>query len=253
MLNSKFKKLVGSCLVMALVFSMSLPVYAFNFDEQSGHLTVGKEIEDQRIETMAPDLIREIRTVTIENGVDRISAGAFQNCTNLRTITIPESVTDIGRCAFKNCTSLTSIAIPAGVSIIRPGTFQDCEQLNNVRVQPGITEIGECAFQRCVSLSQLNIPNTVQTVSLFAFNGCRSLTVGVPESLIFFGEKAFCGCRGLIHLDAYGNVEPNNEEDSAADDFLFDPDGSTLEVDLEGAIMEILINGVYQSSRLNSI
>lgn len=165
MLNSKFKKLVGICLVMALVFSMSLPVYALNFNEQSGHLTIGKEIEDQRIETMAPDLIREIKSVTIENGVDKISAGAFQNCTNLREIIIPESVTDIGRCAFKNCTSLTSIVIPAGVSIIRPGTFQDCRQLREASVQSGITEIGDGAFQRCESLEQFNIPNTVQIVS----------------------------------------------------------------------------------------
>ena len=251
MLNSKFKKLVGICLVMALVFSISLPVYAFNFDEQSGHLTVGKEIEDQRIETMAPDLVREIRTVTIENGVDKISAGAFQNCTNLREIIIPESVTDIGRCAFKNCTSLISIDIPAGVSIIRPGTFQDCEQLNNVSVYPaGITEIGECAFQRCISLNRFDIPNTVQIVNLFAFNGCRSLIVGASENVIFFGKKAFCGCAGLIHLDVDGNVEPNNEEDSNADDFLFDPDESTLEVDIEGATLGILIDGIIRYTRI---
>ena len=90
---------------------MGLPVYAFDFDERIGHLTIGKEIKDQRMEDIAPDLIREIRTVTIENGVNKISAGAFQKCIGLRKITIPESITDIGRCAFKNCIRLNSSPI----------------------------------------------------------------------------------------------------------------------------------------------
>lgn len=228
---------------------MGLPVYAFDFDERIGHLTIGKEIEDQRMEDIAPDLIREIRTVTIENGVNKISAGAFQKCIGLRKITIPESITDIGRCAFKNCIRLTSIDIPTGVRIIRAGTFQDCKKLNRVSACSGITEINECAFQRCENLRQFNISDTVQTVSFFAFNGYNKLKVKVPKSVVFFGKKAFCGCRGLVYLDADGNVEPNDN----ADDLLFDPDDSKLEVDIEGATTKILVDGVYQSSRLNSI
>lgn len=229
---------------------MGLPVYAFDFDERIGHLTIGKEIEDQRMEDIAPDLIREIRTVTIENGVNKISTGAFQKCIWLRKITIPESITDIGRCAFKNCIRLTSIDIPTGVRIIRAGTFQDCKKLNRVSACSCITEINEYTFQRCENLKQFNIPDAVQTVSFFAFNGCNKLKVRVPKSVVFFGKKAFCGCAGLIHLDVDGNVEPNNEEDSNADDFLFDPDESTLEVDIEGATLGILIDGIIRYTRI---
>ena len=112
-----------------------------------------------------------------------------------------------------------------------------------------ITEINEYTFQRCENLKQFNIPDAVQTVSFFAFNGCNKLKVRVPKSVVFFWKKAFYGCRGLVYLDADGNVEPNDN----ADDLLFDPDDSKLEVDIEGATIKILVDGVYQSSRLNSI
>ena len=63
-MKSKLKKIMGACLVMVLAFSLALPlpVYAgsavseptvygsnYEFDEATGHLTIGKVIEKKSI------------------------------------------------------------------------------------------------------------------------------------------------------------------------------------------------------------
>ena len=50
-----------------------------------------------------------LTSVTIGNGVTRISDSAFRDCSGLTSVTITDNVKSIGGYAFKNCTSLTSI------------------------------------------------------------------------------------------------------------------------------------------------
>lgn len=49
---------------------------------------------------------RNIGTVKIENGIERIEDSAFIYCFNLRSISIPESVNYISKYAFKGCKNL---------------------------------------------------------------------------------------------------------------------------------------------------
>lgn len=49
---------------------------------------------------------RNIGTVKIENGIERIEDSAFIYCFNLRSISIPESVNYISKYAFKGCNNL---------------------------------------------------------------------------------------------------------------------------------------------------
>lgn len=49
---------------------------------------------------------RNISTVKIENGIERIEDSAFIYCFNLRSISIPKSVNYISKYAFKGCKNL---------------------------------------------------------------------------------------------------------------------------------------------------
>ena len=70
---------------------------------------------------------KEIKDLTIPNGVTEIKAYAFQGCSGLTSMTIPNSVTSIGNSAFRYCSGLTSITIPNSVTSIYGGAFYDCK------------------------------------------------------------------------------------------------------------------------------
>ena len=70
--------------------------------------------------------------LVIPDGVTRIPAGIFQDCTNFVSVTIPGSVTNIAASAFKGCSGLTEIVISPGVVNIGWETFRDCTNLASV-------------------------------------------------------------------------------------------------------------------------
>ena len=60
----------------------------------------GKNYRDACLRAPWP---KDIKTVTIENGVTSIGGYAFYSCEELAAITIPDSVTSIGMSAFEDC------------------------------------------------------------------------------------------------------------------------------------------------------
>lgn len=75
--------------------------------------------------------------------------------------------------------------------------------------------------------------------------------VGVPqEGFIVIGERAFDNVARVIDLDANGMPAQNNEEDSVSNNSLGDPEELTLEIDIEGATLGILIDDVVKYTRI---
>ena len=174
-----FKKIMGICLSMVLSLSLALPVYAeqpdFRFNDATGHLVIGRNIENKRIEEFFHFPKDEIKSVTIEYGVTKISDNAFKSCTGLTYIKIPDSVTKIGDGAFSGCTGLTSIKIPDSVTKIGSCAFTGCTGLTSVDIGNGIKEIGDMAFYGCTGLTSINIPDSVTTyIGKQAFYGCNA-------------------------------------------------------------------------------
>ena len=99
--------------------------------------------------------IKNVKSVTIANGVTSIGNYAFSKCSNLTSIEIPSSVTSIGSYAFYNCSSLTSINIPEGVTSIGEGAFSDCSKLTSVEISSSVTSIGDKAFYNCSKLTTI--------------------------------------------------------------------------------------------------
>ncbi len=178
---------------------------------------------------------QDIKTVVIENGIERIGYEAFYQCKALTAITIPESVTSIDERAFLYCESLTSITIPEGVTSIGVNAFAMCKSLISINVDEDntayssdadgvlfnkdktvlvcypcgkteeeytipatVTAVGDNAFVTCESLTSITIPEGVTSIGEYAFLYCESLTsITIPEGVTSLAEGVFTCCESL--------------------------------------------------------
>ena len=95
-----------------------------------------------------------LKTVILEEGIERIEGSAFDYSGMLSEITIPSTVTYIGEYAFAGCPSLTTI------------DFAPNSQLQ---------EIGERAFYDNAGLITITIPETVTSIASDVFTECPKL------------------------------------------------------------------------------
>ena len=107
---------------------------------------------------------RDLKEITIPQGVLSIGEDAFRGCINLREITIPESVKSIGQCAFYNCKSLRNITLPEFIVKIDSATFAHCTNLTEVNLPEGLKSIEEEAFSNCKSLKKIILPKSIEYI-----------------------------------------------------------------------------------------
>ena len=180
---------------------------------------------------------KELRTITIPEGVETIRAGAFADCVGLETIALPATVTLVEEGAFVRCVGLKRIetaaenshyrsldgilfdrrgkvlccypagrqeltyALPVGVNAIAPQAFSWCSALQKVVLTPALEWIGESACAYCVLLQDIDIPHGVAGIDACAFMACGRLTaVRMPGTLTTLGPEAFSGCSQLAQV-----------------------------------------------------
>ena len=78
------------------------------------------------------DYRRNIKTVSIADGITELSHFTCYYMPNVTAITIPDSVTSIGQYAFAYCTALKEITIPAGITAIPNMAFYNSSALETV-------------------------------------------------------------------------------------------------------------------------
>ena len=223
-MKSKLKKIMSICLAMVLAFSLALPVYAgsaisgaissnYEFDETTGHLTIGKVIEKKSILKIHSIPQDKIKSVTIRDGVTKIGdsspmindiihetpiIGAFEGCTGLTSVTIPDSVTSIGDSAFAGCTGLTSITIPNSVAYIGEDAFSNCRGLTSINVDtenPWYKSIDGVLFSKD------------ETELIQYPTGRKATNYTIPNSVTSIGSWAFAGCTGLKEVTLGNSVK----------------------------------------------
>ena len=189
------------------------------------------------LEQMPSQLLKQIRTVVIEEGVTEIGENAFSDCSSLSEISLPESLTSIGYYVFYSCNSLKEITIPRGVTTIEENAFLYCSSLKNIFVDEknehytgedgilfnkektalvkypvgkgeeeyiipdSVISIDWEAFFGCSSLKKITIPENVTEICGYAFSDCTSLKeITIPESVTTIGAGAFEGCSSLKEI-----------------------------------------------------
>ena len=113
-------------------------------------------------------------SITIPDSVKVIGDYAFNDCRNLKTVTLGEGVERIGESAFSS-SGLESITIPDSVKVIGGYAFNDCRNLKTVILGKGVERIGSYAFYSS-GLESITIPDSVKEIEHSAFGFCSKLT-----------------------------------------------------------------------------
>ncbi len=97
---------------------------------------------------------KEIRSVTIPEGVMELGGFVFDGCENLRDVVLPDTLISIWQYAFVR-SGIEEIIIPRNVKTIVPFTFQECRNLRSVTLMNPAAHISAYAFRDCPELRTL--------------------------------------------------------------------------------------------------
>lgn len=194
-------------------------------------------------------LCRNLKTIEISEGVEKIGSLAFANCSKLTEISIPKSVTFIDSYSFGACLSLKRInvsadnakycdldgvlmdkgktrimqypsarsvgsaySIPETVNRIDEGAFGDC-RLTRIVCPDALTEIGKNAFSCAAYLEEIVMPKSLSSLCEYVFSDCINLkSVVIPDGITVIKDGAFQSCRSLTRIvlpDSVTNIDGN--------------------------------------------
>ena len=117
---------------------------------------------------------------TIPDGVETISANAFDSSDNLTEVIIPDGVETIGNGAFSNCLGLTTMNIPSSVTTI------------------------DDAFYSCKNLATVTL-NSNPYIGLYAFDIDGYGTT--PAVTMNLTAKSAGGAKWMTFYSSYGNFQ----------------------------------------------
>ena len=98
---------------------------------------------------------KDITSVQIKEGVQKIGDRAFYNCRSLDSITLPSTVIDIGNDAFNGCSNLREVILNDGLKKIGEQAFYNCSSLESIKLPSTLVEIGSDAFESCSDLREV--------------------------------------------------------------------------------------------------
>lgn len=166
--------------------------------------------------------------VNIQDGVNKIAAGAFENEQWINCVVFPKTVASIEEEAFSGCVNLTQVIFHGITPKIGTSAFKNCINLhpivketdnknrillfapvNNgtIEVPNDVSEIESEAFKNNLELERLMLPENVLKIGSSAFSDCTNL-----ESVTILGRvteiryKTFFGCTNLSTVSIPSSV-----------------------------------------------
>ena len=167
--------------------------------------------------------------LVLPNGITKIGAHAFDECTNLYGIKLPNTVTLIGEYAFSACENVTSFKIPSSVkkvgefafaasgieTMVFPDTIETLDggqffassKIKNVTFPKDLKEIKIGMFYNCSSIESITLPDSVETIEYCAFYSATNLkNIKLSKNLKSIGEGAFA-YSGVVNVIIPASVE----------------------------------------------
>lgn len=168
-------------------------------------------------------------TLTLNDDLESLESGAFDDFSFIGGLTIPATVTGIGKDAFRNNDGFNgSLTIPSEttlvddfafsgcigfnglifddyqfnkVSSIGSGAFKDCVGFEGPLLTPSnLINISGSAFENCSGFDGvLGLQNGLENIGARSFANCSSFTgqIDIPNSCTKLGEEAFLDCSGF--------------------------------------------------------
>ncbi len=129
-----------------------------------------KEIADR-----AFNGLKNIKSIEISEGIERIGSGAFQNCTSLLTVKFP-STAALGSNVLSGCTSVTTLTANLGGGQLRSLFGSSVPTALKTVTLVGDTTLVANAFTGGSKIESISLPSTLTSVGSSAFSDCSSLT-----------------------------------------------------------------------------
>ena len=164
-----------------------------------------------------------ITSITAKEGLQSISAAAFESCRTLTTVKLANSTRVIAKNAFANCTALTSVSFGSGLEAIGDSAFEGCFALRDLSLPASVTAIGARAFANCSGLFRISRRARIEnykeqeslrcTIGAEAFRGCEMLiTVEGIEIGSPTGDNTFADCPRLTRLTFYSGTSSSTKQ-----------------------------------------
>lgn len=149
----------------------------------------------------------QVERVTLPEGLTNIQKEAFNGCFALRSVSLPESLQSIGDSAFDWCRSLTEITLPEGLRTIGCHAFESTG-LTALKLPESLEEVGHGAFLSNEKLQEVTLPKNLRVIPIDMFYGCSELEkVVLPEKLERLEASAFAFCEALTEIDLPEGVQ----------------------------------------------
>lgn len=176
-------------------------------------------------------LIRNIKTVTISEGITHLGSYSFYRFSALNEVNLPNSLSSIGAHAFDGASKITSIYLPATITYLSGNNANDSAfygtnaKLNvylerdasayeayafnrtaasRLRIIPNATR-ADYAFYANLNYKQneITIPDGVTMIPDDCFNNSQTLySIHIPDSVSYIGDYAFYNCQNLRKLSS---------------------------------------------------
>ena len=176
--------------------------------------------------TIVSVIYKDVREVTVPDGVTRIGENAFKGCDRLTSVELPSSVTHIGEMAFYGCESLKYITLPDGIISIGKEAFNETYYYYNNRRGTELY-IGNHLIHSSANsnYSDISVRAGTKCIADYAFSGCYKVPeITIPASVTHIGYRAFPDSNALISI----NVSSDNEYYQSIKGCLYSKDGKTL-------------------------
>ena len=186
--------------------------YAFYYSQLQSVTIPGSVIN---IGQFAFSQCSKLKTVYLNNGLEKIGGNAFGYCRALESITIPKTVNDISyNLPFRACESLKTISVAAenemyyskNNCLIEKSSNKLIQGCKNSTIPDGITSIGDYAFWGS-NLTSVSFPSSVVRIETGAFYGCQFTSLHIPSTLQSIGMDVFSYCDKIETI----SVDPDNE------------------------------------------
>ncbi|MBO4501535.1 MAG: leucine-rich repeat domain-containing protein, partial [Clostridia bacterium] len=79
----------------------------------------------------------ELKSVVLPEGLTKLNARAFYQCTTLESVTLPSTLTRINSAAFYGCAQLKGVVLPGSLELIERMAFCGCPKLTDMAVPRG--------------------------------------------------------------------------------------------------------------------
>ena len=183
------------------LYSSDMQRLIFCFEEK-GSFAVPRSVT--MIEPFAFCLQRNLREVSLHDGIVSLGDSCFVGCGALEEINLPENLAKIPYACFDGCDSLRTVRLPSVLETIGYAAFRNCRRLTDVRLPESLKVLA--GFDGCSSLREIEIPAGVERIAGFMF--CSSLRkVRLHEGVKRIDDYAFRYCDKLRSINFPNGLE----------------------------------------------